>query len=40
MQGWQRYYFRGSAPHLDINSSPPAAHHRRKLSLREFESMG
>jgi len=39
-RGWQRYYFRGTAPHLEINGSPAVSHHLQKLSLREFESMG
>jgi len=38
-QGWQRYYFRGIAPHNGSND-PTAEGHRSRLSLREFVEAG
>jgi hypothetical protein len=33
--GWQRYYFKGNAPH-NASDDPPAEGHRSRLNLREF----
>ncbi len=35
-QGWQRYYFCGTAPHAGSDPIPEAEEHRTKLSLRAF----
>jgi len=35
-QGWQRYYFRGSAPHAGSEPIPEASAHRTRLTLGEF----
>ena len=34
--GWQRYYFRGTAPHAQSEPIPEAGKHRTRLKLREF----
>jgi Family of unknown function (DUF6065) len=34
--GWQRYYFRGSAPHVEYQPIPEASAHRTRLDLRSF----
>jgi Family of unknown function (DUF6065) len=34
--GWQRYYFRGTAPHAGSNGIPEADAHRTRLNLRSF----
>jgi uncharacterized protein DUF6065 len=34
--GWQRYYFRGTAPHAASDSKPAAHEHRLRLNLHEF----
>jgi hypothetical protein len=34
--GWQRFYFRGSAPHAECGVIPEAACHRTRLNLRSF----
>jgi len=34
--GWQRYYFRGSAPHAGSNVIVKDSRHRTRLKLREF----
>lgn len=34
--GWQRYYFRGTAPHVDSDLTAAADGHRLRLNLHEF----
>jgi hypothetical protein len=34
--GWQRYYFRGTAPHTGDQAIPEASAHRTRLKLRTF----
>ncbi len=35
-QGWQRNYFRGTAPHAGAEKIPEAEGHRTKLIVRDF----
>jgi hypothetical protein len=35
-QGWQKYYFRGTAPHAGSNVIPEAGAHRVRVDLRDF----
>jgi hypothetical protein len=34
--GWQRFYFRGTAPHAESDLIADASHHRTRLNLPEF----
>jgi Family of unknown function (DUF6065) len=38
-QGWQKYYFRGTAPHAGSDVIPEASAHRTQLSLQEFTDL-